>query len=462
MRIHRFNVIFFLIMSSMLVTRAAGILDPHTTVLPCYQLPASAAVDGKLDEWAQVPVSDDQIILCNGKTQVATVAPSDNFAASMRCGRVAGGVDLYFLIVVKDNLLLSPVGGWWVDPDYMELYFDFARSRRAAENPTWYTTDYHYPPEMGQFGFRPSSVDSTAKLFVNPHCKDWKVDYACVPIESGVAYEVRLDVKSVLDSLKMTELPPLLGIDVGFGDKDCPVTYQVKEWTNAGIFYRFFGNFLSHVTTVNYAGLATTPQPLPHSKAAPIKTLAELYGMHPTTKQVLKGIKKLPDAKLADLLRWAVNQGVPLNTTLVKPLYAASRPRAQETGLLALYYHREDADAVRLAVTQTYAHTTQATPMALTLANLLNLEMKMNILDPLPALLSHEDLGVFVSAARALAQFGSAADAKTLIATRDTLLTKLSARPDADSVEVKQRKAVYEEQFKQSLEELAKHTAPQQ
>ncbi len=365
-------------------------LDPHTTVLPMYQLPTSFALNGKLEPWARVPVSDERIILCSAETQVTTVAPSDNFAATMRCGRMPGSPDLYFLIVVKDDLLLSPGDGWWVDPDYVGLYLDFARARRAAENPKWYTNAYHYPPEMGQFGFRPWTMGCEPKAYVNRHVKDWKVEYACVPVEGGVAYEIRVDSKSVLDSLKMSELPPLLGIDVGFGDKDCPVTLQVKDWSNAEVYYRFFGDFISHVTPVKYGGLSTQPLPLPRGHAAPIKTLAELYGTHPTERQVLRGIKSLPDSKLADQLRWAVMQGMPLRADLVSALFAAHVPYTQETCLLGLYYHR-DAEAVRRALAATYAHPEQALPRALTLANLLNVEMNLNMRDALPALLTHED-----------------------------------------------------------------------
>ena len=62
---------------------AAGAPDPRTTVLPIYQLPASAAVDGKLGEWAHVPVSDDQLIYCAEKN-AALVAPSENIAVSLQ------------------------------------------------------------------------------------------------------------------------------------------------------------------------------------------------------------------------------------------------------------------------------------------------------------------------------------------------------------------------------------------
>ena len=110
-----------------------------------------------------MPVSDDRLILCSAQVQTTTVAPSEHFAASMRCGRVPGSPDLYFLIVVKDDLLLSSGDGWWVEPDYLELYLDFGRAHRAAKDPNWYTKDYHYPPEMGQFGFRPATMNSIPK-----------------------------------------------------------------------------------------------------------------------------------------------------------------------------------------------------------------------------------------------------------------------------------------------------------
>ena len=141
------------------------------------------------------------------------------------------------------------------------------------------------------------------------------------------------------------------------------------------------------------AGCPPCPGRLPRGHAAPINTLAALYGAHPSVKQVLQGIRNLPDAKLANLLRWAVMQQVPLNAAILTPLFAAPAPHAQETALLALYYHRTDAQAVRLAVAQTYAHPAQAAPMALTLANLLNVEMNLKLRDALPALLQHEDLG---------------------------------------------------------------------
>ena len=209
------------------------------------------------------------------------------------------------------------------------------------------------------------------------------------------------------------------------------------------------------MTPALYGGLSTQPLPLPRGHAAPIRTLAELYGARPTAQQVLKGLKALPDAKEADLLRWAVMQGVPLNTELITPLFAAGASHTQETCLLGLYYHRDDIQAVRLALTAIYAHPAQATPRALTLANLLNMEMNLNLRDALPALLAHEDLSVFVSAARALAHCGTAADLQTLATTRDALLAKLAAGPEADTAAGKQRKEVYEEQFKLSMDELA-------
>ena len=332
---------------------AAGAPDPRTTVLPIYQLPASAAVDGKLGEWAHVPVSDDQLIYCAEKN-AALVAPSENIAVSLRCGRVAGKPDLYFLIVVKDSILLSREAHYWVEPDYLELYFDLFREKRTAEDPEWRLRKFFKPPAMGQFGLRPLCMNATPTLVANNVARPWKLDYACVPIEGGVAYEIRLDGQSVLanlkDDLHAADLPPVIGFDIGVGDLDSPVILRAATWNNLEIFYRFFGDFLNHDTPVHYGGLSTKPLPVPRGKAVPIKTLEQLYGAKPTARQVVKCINTLPDAQLADLVRWAVIQGVPLNADLLTPLFAAPMPRAQEAALLALYYHREQADAVRSCV----------------------------------------------------------------------------------------------------------------
>ena len=114
--------------------------DPRTTVLPIYTLPAGAAADGKLAEWAgvpPVPAERFNIGPFNSNPDPAKRPAPDNFAPTLRCGMKPGSPDLYFLIVVRDSQRYTEPKASWVEGDRVEMFLDFGRQARDEQQPDW-------------------------------------------------------------------------------------------------------------------------------------------------------------------------------------------------------------------------------------------------------------------------------------------------------------------------------------
>ena len=429
--------------------------DPQAPPLSAYLLPDTAAADGNLAEWAGVPAVGPEAFKALANEQ--PVVPAPGFAPSLRCGRKAGSPDLFFLVVVLDNQSRSSDEGDWAAPDNVEIWLDFGRATRAAADLEWYKKNtWTTVREMGQFGLRPGTLTSTPKLFFATSAKRWKADFAATPVEGGMAYELRVDGQSVLDDLQLKALPALIGFDVGITDLDCPVTLTAGDWNNEPAPYRLFGDGMNHAFPNKYGSLALDPLPPDPAAAPPPRTLSALYGDKPDAKALADGLDALTDAAEADLVFWAALHGVRPDAAFYARLFAAERPLAQEQALAALYAFRDPPEAIAVAVAGAYAQATRATAPAVVLANLLNRESDLGLRDALPALLDHADLAVAVSAAKALATAGTAADAQEL-AKRCEALRALAA--GADSPE-KPRAARLLTAFSAALEELEARVIP--
>ena len=412
-------------MMAMLVADGAALAagpapDPRTTVLPIYTLPAGAAADGKLAEWAgvpPVPAERFNIGPFNSNPDPAKRPAPDDFAPTLRCGMKPGSPDLYFLIVVRDSRRYTEPKAAWIEGDRVELFLDFGRQARDEQQPDWWKgkdrNRFANPPGMGQFGLGPQTLAFAAEARLASGAAKWKYDYACVPVEGGVAYELRVDGQSVLDSLGAKALPERFGLELYLTDQDYPVVLRTEGWMNVGdrawLFSR--NDWMAHVFTDGYGLLSLRPQPADAGAAAaapPPQTLAELFGPDPTAAQVEQSIATLPADRMADLVYWAGLSGVEFSPKLVTALMQAGAPLVRENCLAVLCYTEQPKETAQVACAAAYAEP-QIANVAL-LASLVNEKYALGFVPEVTKLASDLDVNVAISAALALAMVGTAAD----------------------------------------------------
>jgi len=473
--------VIFMLALSYRAAVAGEALDPHKTTLPIYLLPETAAADGDLTEWGAVPpvTSEKFKDMHTGEA----ITPSADFAPTLRCGRTEAGLDLYFLVVVRDTNTWAENTDGWLSGDFLELYLDFGRAKRREEDPDWYKeSNWQGTREMGQFGFQPRTLRTAPLVRHATNAANWKIDYASVPIAGGIAYELRLDVRSVLDDLKLAELPPYIGIDLGFADQDYPIYLKAGHFENRDGFYRLFGDGRNHIFPIKYGMLSTKPISAPERPLAPLpKTLRELYGESPGEDAIREGMKNLSGEELADLVRWAGLQGVKLNEKLVMQLPRPGDPRIMETCLAVAAYTDQDKALAPLVVAKAYqtiepgvtaypdkknaesavyVTVKRATPQALIVANLLVEKHSLQHREELARLLMHDDMTVAFTAAGALAKVGRAADAAVIQEALDTVCTDLDENAGITREEAAIAKGSYRVFFRDAIDALLTRTAP--
>ena len=407
-------------MMAMLVAGGAALAaepaaDPRASVLPIYTLPASAAADGKLAEWAGVPPVPAErfgIEPYNASPEPAKRSAPDNFAPTLRCGMKPGSPDLYFLIVVQDSRRYTEQKAYWVEGDRVEMFLDFGRQARDEQHPDWRKdlNRFANPPGMGQFGLGPQTLAVAAQARIGYDAGKWKHDYACVPVEGGVAYELRVDGQSVLDALGAKALPERFGFDLTLNDEDYPVVLRTEGWNNYGDrAWLFTHDPMVFRNTDGYGLLSLRPQPADAAAAAPLpKTLAELFGIDPTAAQIEQSIATLPADRLADLVYWAGLSGVEFSPKLVTALMQTGAPLVRENSLAVLCYTKQPKETAQAACAAAYA-APQAPNVAL-LASLVNEKYALGFAPEVTKLAADSDVNVAIAAARALAKVGTAAD----------------------------------------------------
>jgi outer membrane protein assembly factor BamB len=446
-------------MTAMLVAGSAALAaepatDPRTTVLPIYTLPQGAAADGKLAEWGgipPVPAERFNIGPFNSNPDPAKRPAPDDFAPALRCGMKPGSPDLYFLIVVRDSQRYTEPKAAWIEGDRVELFLDFGRQARDEQQPDWWKDKdrnrFANPPGMGQFGLGPQTLAFAAEARVASDAGKWKYDYACVPVEGGTAYELRLDGQSVLDSLGAKTLPERAGFELTLDDQDSPLVLRTEGWSNGGhqggdSAWLFIRERMAHAFTDQYGILSLRPQPADAGAAAaapPPKTLAELFGIDPTGAQVEQSIATLPADRLADLVYWAGLSGVEFSPGLVKALMQVRSPLVRENCLAMLFYTEQPKEAAQAACESAYAATDAAlqSPNVAILANLVNEKYEIGFAPEVTKLAADPDLTVAISATRALAKVGAAGDIAPLeqaIAARIADLKGSAATPEMQRV----------------------------
>ena len=399
--------------------------DPRTTVLPIYMLPDSAAADGTLAEWAgvpPVPAERFNIGPFNSNPDPAKRPAPDNFAPTLRCGMKAGSPDLYFLIVAQDSRRYTEPKAAWVEGDRVELFLDFGRQVRDEQQPDWWKDKdrnrFANPPGMGQFGLGPQTLAFAAEARLASGAAKWKYDYACVPVEGGTAYELQIDGQSVLDSLGVGALPERAGLELILDDQDNPLVLRTEGWSNGGFqggdsAWLFIRERMAHAFTDQYGILSLRPQPADAAAAAPLpKTLPELFGIDPTAAEIEQSIATLPADRLADLVYWAGLSNVQFTPTLVKALMQVRSPLVLENCLAMLYYTAQPKEAAQAACESAYVATDAAlqSPNVALLANLVNEKYALGFVPEVTKLAADPDLTVAISATRALAKVGTAAD----------------------------------------------------
>lgn len=466
-RASRFIAFIAAVIFAQNVAFAGERLDPHKTLLPIYVLPDSAAADGKLDEWAGVPATGSEHF--KPATRNTTITPSKSFAPSLRCGMKKGSNDLYFLVIVRDDQQYADVGQHWLEGDYLELYFDFGREERAAKDPEWYKKgNLHTPPGMGQFGFRPRTLQIDEKTLCTAGSINWKVDYASALVEGGIAYEIRLDIASVLDDIKLKELPSYIGIDLGFMDQDYMIRLQTGAWSNDNDTYRLFGDAMDHAWPTNYGMVSCRPIPRPaDAEIEPLpRTMRQLFGDAPSGDDIGKAIGKMPNARLADMVTWAgcrleACEDVVFDAGLVAKLMATASSDVEEKCLAALYFTDQDKEAVKIALDVVYGAGMQdRSPYVLTLANLLNAKFTLGYADQLRKLVGHGDSTAAAMAARALAQIGTNADVEFLKQKLQAISDQLQDRTAKRSKPETEHLSACKFYFGIALETLRARTEP--
>ena len=330
-------------MAAMLVAGSAALAaepapDPRTTVLPIYTLPESTAADGKLDEWAGIPPSAtaEQFRFSRG---TKAITPSPGFAPALFCGMKKGSQDLYLLVVVRDDRRCTLDRDTWWAMDSLEIYLDFGRENRDRQMPDWQNLDVSKNKldtanirEMGQFGAIPKTLLSQSRILPAMHAGEWKVDYASALVEGGVAYEIRLDMKSVLTDLKLDRAPGCIGFDLGFADFDYAMPISTEGWMNRDGLYRLFGDDMNHAWPKGYGMLSLVPV-APPAKVANTelpRTLLARFGEITSADDVARDIAKLPPTELADLVYWAGVQGAVLTPDVVLQLMGVDSAQVQD------------------------------------------------------------------------------------------------------------------------------------
>ncbi len=412
----RYLLITCLVFSLIGVIGHAAPLDPHTTLLPIYWLPAEAKADGNMEKWRGIPpaVTPGQFKLNETDT---LLTPSVDFAPTVYLGRKRNSDDLFFLLVVKDRCVFPAESAGWVFGDCMELYLDFGRWARTAADPNWWkdTNKWGNAPEMSQFGFLPQTPSEPQRIFRTPTTHDWQVDYASVPVRGGFIYEVRLDGASVLRDLKLKELPAQIGIDFLLRAVDYPVILDGGNWANHRGYVRLFGNWMTFYNPTVYGGVATAPRE-PQGDEIPAKTLDAIFAPLYSKNVMLKGLQyevaaqEMSDENFAELLYWTVFQGQMLDADMVRGILERDSPRVREVCLQLMLDKSQDRVARKAAVELAYRHSDTATPLELVCANLLQKELGKGHGPELLRQLNSDDLTVAFTAASALAATGNRHD----------------------------------------------------
>lgn len=416
---------------------------PRETTLRVHLLPDTAAADGNLSEWAGVPASaTPEHFKFIDRDERITPDPAE-FAPALYLGRRKDSPDLHVLVVVRDDRISAQDNGSWAYGDYLDLFVDFGREKRAKQDPKWFADDkqYHQAKEAHFWGCLPRGLEHAPKQYPGWPPRNFKADYQSTPIEGGgVAYELRIDGKTVLDDLKLDALPKEIGIDVGISDADEPVILEGAGWNNRDGVFRLFGDGSASGRPHRHGGVNTEPAaPPPGASELPAVTLASLYGDKPSAQDVAGQIGKLPTEKLADLVYWAGCGGVALDPKTVEALMAVDAPRVRENTLAAVWAVRRNQDkadpAVGRAVELAYALPPGGiTPQGLVHANRLNAKFGLGHADRLLPMLKDPNLTVAITAARALSRVGTADEATKLKSSLDALL--------ADKTREKQHAAV--------------------
>jgi outer membrane protein assembly factor BamB len=422
-------------------TFAAVPPDPQTTTIPSYVLPASAAADGNLGEWAGIPAYGPETFRWINKNE--TITPSDNFAPTLRVGMKPGSPDLYFLILVKDANCYTEDARGWLAGDMLEFFIDFGREARDKEFPDWQRNEgkWHAPRTMGQFGLQARTLQGPQRLLTATNAGKWTYDYAGVPVQGGgLAYELRIDGASVWKDQNLTAWPGYIGLNLGLSDWDFLLPLSTAGWNNTNGDYRMFGNGMDHAFTTRYGMVSLKPVAPPQTLRTRVwdavpQSLPARFGQNPKVDDVRKALAGDPST-LADLVYWAGCQGVVFDAKLAKMLLAHPDARVRDMTLTVLYWTDQGAEVVKAALAVADARpAADDTPTILTAGNLLHEMYAFGDKARLLGLVGHANLTVAVSAARALARFGARADISALeTATTAAIAARTGAEATAARV----------------------------
>ncbi|MCL2700660.1 MAG: PQQ-like beta-propeller repeat protein [Phycisphaerae bacterium] len=451
-------------------------LDGAATILPCYELPADAAADGNLEKWRGVqPAVSAHWFKHNDSNAIMT--PSDDFSPALYVGRPKGTNDLMVLVVIQDRCVFGDVSSGWTFADNVELFLDFGRQARLKDNPgaTTQPDKYQNPPEHAQIGLLPRTPLAKGTMLHSKHSsRQWNVTYTSTPVSGGIAYEVKVDGKALLEylnkallasinkdlaedakvedlpeNLTIAALPEIIGIDLAILAVDYPLLLETGAWKNHRGYFRIFGDHTVVGSPVRLGGLSTTPLS-PEGDALPGVTLASKFGsdkeeLAKQVKDLKETLHERPWSESGELIYWASCNGVVIDKEALLPftglgwereLTIAEWVRAQELVAQAMLNPAQDVDARREMVAAIHANLGDdkraPTHRAIVTANVIATELKCGDPVALGAMLNHEDMTVVVSASKALSAVGEKKQAKDFRAMYDEKVAALAAskRPD--------------------------------
>jgi outer membrane protein assembly factor BamB len=358
-------------------------------------LAADALADGALEKWKGAQPIQGKIEKPPGK-QTPENAPR------IYVGLTRDSKKLAILVVTKDPCVCGERRAEGVVGDCVRVVVETGTTEKRSN---------------AAFTLVPQNPYSASVLIAEP--EEWKTraDATSVPVVGGMAYELALDVDSLLRGCVEDSHAPGEGAtnrvqagtinvrEVRVGDWRYPVLLDGVQdevwkewWTSCGL-------------EIPLEGVEPAGTKLPAQK------LAAIYGDFPSVDDLEKGMQTMDGEKLAGLVWWLGYNGNQFGEEILRKLLAHPFPMVREAALDWLAPPEGDTAGRRLALEIGYSGLDEATPQALVALNEIQRATGQTRQDALLKLLRHPEPMVVISAAGAMVETGNEEDLKALRAT---------------------------------------------